>query len=127
VPRASNGIFLPAEAPHLFDAMPPRSKLAVAWSMTLAPVVLFIPAFMLAGMGPCSFSHPLVLVAALLLFIVLEVLSLPNFVTSARASGRAIVPMIGIGFALILLAVNAIVEYYVVAEYWAESQFTRLW
>jgi hypothetical protein len=107
--------------------MPARSKLAVAWGMTLAPIVLFVPAFMLAGMGPCSFSHPLVLVAALLLFIVLEILSLPNFVRSARATGQALGPMIGIGFALILLTVNAMLEYYVVAEYWAEAQFSRMW
>jgi hypothetical protein len=94
--------------------------------MTLAPIVLFVPAFLLAGMGPCSFSHPLVLVAALLLFVVLEILSLPNFVRSARVTGQAMVPMIGIGFALILLAINAMLEYYVVAEYWAEAQFTRM-
>jgi hypothetical protein len=106
--------------------MPVKSKLAVAWSMTLAPVVLFIPAFMLAGMGPCTFSHPLVLVLALLLFIVLELLSLPNFVRSARATGQAIGPMIGIGFALVLLAINAMLEYYLVAEYWAEAQFSRM-
>jgi hypothetical protein len=94
--------------------------------MTLAPVVLFIPAFMLAGMGPCTFSHPLVLVAALLLFIVLEILSLPNFVSSARATGQAVGPMIGIGFALLLLVVNLTLEYYVVAEYWADAQFSRM-
>ena len=94
--------------------------------MTLAPVVLFIPAFMLAGMGPCTFSHPLVLVVALLLFIVLEILSLPNFVRSARATGRAIGPMIGIGFALVLLAINAMLEYYLLAEYWAEARFARM-
>lgn len=122
MPRAGRGAF-----PEAFlNIMPARSKLAVAWSMTLAPVVLFIPAFMLAGMGPCSFSHPLVLVAALLLFIVLEILSLPNFISSARATGQAIGPMIGIGFALILLLVNATLEYYVVAEYWADAQFSRM-
>lgn len=106
--------------------MPAKSNLAVAWSLTLAPVILFVPAFMLAGLGPCSFSHPLVLVAALLLFIVLEIASLPNFVRSARATGRAVIPMIGIGIALVLLGMNAMLEYYLVAEYWAEAQFSRM-
>jgi uncharacterized membrane protein len=101
-----------------------KSQFALAWSLALAPIVLFIPAFALAGMGPCTFSHPLVLVVALLLFVILEIASLPNFVRSARATGRAWGAMIGIGLALVLLLVNAFLEYYVVAEYWADRQFS---
>jgi hypothetical protein len=57
---------------------------ATAWSLTLAPIILFLPAVILAGMGPCSFAHPLVLVIALLLFVGLEIAALPQFVRAAR-------------------------------------------
>lgn len=94
--------------------------------MTLSPIALFIPAFLLAGMGPCTFAHPFVMVVAFLVFIGLEVASLPRFVTAARATGRVTGAMVGMGFALLLLVLCATLEYYVVAEYWADSQFSRM-
>jgi len=95
-----------------------NSKYAAAWSLTLAPLFLFIPAFLLAGMGPCSFAHPLVMVAALLLFVGLEIAALPRFVRAARSVGKGALAMIGIGMALFLLFLSAVLEYYFVAEYW---------
>lgn len=103
--------------------MPLKSKYAIAWSLALAPILLFIPAFALAGMGPCTFSHPLVIVVAFLVFIVLEIAAFPRFVKAARASGKVISAMMGMGLALFLLVLCAVLEYYVVVEYWADSQF----
>jgi hypothetical protein len=100
-----------------------KSKFAIAWSLALAPILLFIPAFALAGMGPCTFSHPLVIVGAFLVFIALEIAALPRFVRAARASGKVIGAMMGMGLALFLLVLCTVLEYYVVAEYWADSQF----
>ena len=102
------------------------SKFAFAWLLTLSPFVLFVPAFMLAGMGPCTFAHPFIIVAAFLLFIVLELGALPCFVKSARASGRVTGAMIGMGLSLLLLVLNMALEYYAVAEYWADRQFGRM-
>jgi hypothetical protein len=96
--------------------MPVKPGFAIAWSLALAPILLFIPAFMLAGMGPCTFSQPLVLEMAFLLFIVLEIVSLPCFVKAARSSGRVIGAMMGMGLALSLMVLSAALEYYVVAE-----------
>ncbi len=97
--------------------MPVNSRFAVAWSLALAPVCLFIPAFLLAGMGPCSFSHPLVIVVAMLLFIGLEVAALPRFVKAARASGKAIPAMFGIPLALLLLILSVAFEFSIVTDY----------
>jgi hypothetical protein len=96
------------------------SQFAVAWMLALAPVVLFIPAFMLAGMGPCTFSHPWVIVAAFLLFIVLELAALPCFVKAARSAGKVLGAMIGMGLAILLLLLSVALEYYTVADYWAD-------
>lgn len=103
--------------------MPVKSRFALAWGLTLAPLLLFLPAFMLAGMGPCAFSHPLVMVLAFLLFVSVEIAALPQFVGAARASGKAIGAIIGIGLALFLLVTSVLLEYYMVAEYWVDSQF----
>jgi len=94
--------------------MPVKSKFVVPWVLALAPVLLFIPAVMLAGIGPCDFSHPSVLIIAFLIFIVLEAASLPRFVRAARATGRAIGAMIGMGLAVIVLFLSAVLEYYTV-------------
>ena len=101
-----------------------NSKYTVAWSFTLAPVLLFIPAFLLAGMGPCTFEHPFVIVTAFLLFIGLEMAALPRFVRAALSAGKAPVAMIGIGLALFLLVLSVALEYYFVAEYWADSSWS---
>jgi len=102
--------------------MPVNSRFAVAWSLALAPVCLFIPAFLLAGMGPCTYTHPLVIVGAFLLFICLELAALPRFVTAARSSGKAIGAMIGMGLALLLLVACIAFEYSAVTDYWSDMR-----
>lgn len=99
------------------------AKYATAWSLTLAPVLLFIPAVVLAGIGPCAVAHIEVLVIAFLLFVALEIAALPRFVRAARSVGKASLAMIGIAVALVLLVFSAVMEYYVAAEYWAERSF----
>ncbi len=99
------------------------AKYATAWSLTLAPVLLLIPAVMLAGIGPCAMAHPEVMVLAFLLFVGLEIAALPQYVRAARTVGKAPLAMVGIALALIILAFSAVMEYYVAAEYWAERSF----
>lgn len=99
------------------------TKYVAAWSLTLAPVLLFIPAVMLAGFGPCAVAHIEVLVIAFLLFAGLEIAALPQFVRAARITGKAPLAMIGIALALVIFVFSAVMEYYVVAEYWAERSF----
>lgn len=101
------------------------SNFAFAWTLTLSPFFLFIPAFLLAGMGPCSFSHPLVIVAAFLAFIVFEIAAFPCFVRSARSSGRVTGAMIGICLAFLLLVLSIAFEYNAVSDYWADQQFSE--
>ncbi len=103
--------------------MPLKSRFVVAWSLALTPVVLFIPALMLAGMGMCGFTEPLVPAVAFLMFIVVEVASIRCFVQAARSSGKAIGAIFGIGLAAILLVANATLEFWVTADYWAEAHF----
>ena len=100
-----------------------KSKFAVAWLLALSPLALFMPAFRLARMGAYSFSHPLVMVAAFLLFILLEVAALPCFVTSARVAGRVFSAMIGMGLSCILLLLSVALEFYTVSDYWADLKF----
>jgi hypothetical protein len=50
-----------------------KSRSALAWSLALGPIILFLPAFALAGMGPCAISHPLLMVVTSLLFACLEI------------------------------------------------------
>jgi hypothetical protein len=102
---------------------PGTSTFAMAWGMALAPLFLFIPAIMLAGMGPCAFAHPMVIVVAILLFIFLEIAALPCFVKAARAAGKVMGAMIGMGLTAVLLVLCVAMEYYAVAEYWADAQF----
>jgi len=92
------------------------SRFSTAWTLALSPLLLFIPAFMLAGMGPCTFSHPSVIVAAFLLFIALEVAALRCFVRAARSAGKGAVAMIGMALALLLLVLSAALEYYILME-----------
>lgn len=94
-----------------------KSNFAVAWSLALAPVFLFIPAFVLAGMGPCSFEHPFVMVSAFVLFIGLELAAVPCFVKAARSAGKAISAMFGIGLALLLLFFSVAFEFTIVGDY----------
>lgn len=95
------------------------SNYTTAWGLTLAPIVLFIPAFLLAGMGPCSFEHPIVMVMAFLLFVGLEVAALPRFVGAARSRGKVPVAIVGIAMALLLLVLNAVLGFYILSDYWA--------
>ena len=96
-----------------------RKKLAIAWLLALAPIVLFVPALALAGLGPCSFSHPQVMLAAFLLFVILEIAALPQFVRAVRAGASAVLAMIGMGLALFVAAFSATFGYYFLADYWA--------
>jgi len=100
-----------------------NSRFVVAWSLALTPVVLFIPVLMLAGMGMCGFTEPLVPAVAFLVFVVVEVASIRCFVQAARSSGKAIGAIFGIGLAAILLVANATLEFWVTADYWAEAHF----
>ena len=97
--------------------MPLKSKFAVAWALALAPILLFIPAIMLAGMGPCSYAHPFVMVSALALFVVLEMAAVPNFIRGARLAGRSISAIFGIGLALFLLVLSLAFEFLTVTDY----------
>jgi len=99
--------------------MPSPAKYRTAWGLTLAPIVLFIPALMLAGMGSCSFAHPSVLVIAFLFFVGLEIAAVPRFIRAARSAGKAPIAMIGIAMAFFFMVLSAVLEYYFVAEYWA--------
>ena len=94
-----------------------KSKFAVAWALALAPVFLFIPAIILAGMGPCSFVHPWVMVGAFMVFIGLELAAVPCFVNAARSAGKAISAMFGIGLALLLLFFSVAFEFTIVGDY----------
>lgn len=96
------------------------AKYAAAWSLTLAPVLLLIPALILAGVGPCAMAHPEVMLVASLLFVGLEVAALPRFVRAARTTGKAPLAMFGILVALAILVFSAVMEYYFAADYWAE-------
>ena len=102
---------------------PWSSRFAVAWTLPLAPVFLFIPAFWLAGMGPCAFSHPLVIIVSCLLFAGLEIAAVSCFVRASRSAGKVLVALIGIVFAVLLLALSLTLEYHLVADYWMEMHF----
>jgi hypothetical protein len=85
-----------------------------AWAMTLAPVLFFLPAFWLAGMGPCTFSHPAVMLIASLIFIGLEVAALRVFVRAFRFSFTVIA---GSGLAGLLLTASVYVGWMIVVEF----------
>ena len=67
--------------------------------MTLVPVVLFLPAFWLAGMGPCTFSHPVIMLVAAIAFVALEIAALWAFVRR----GFSLFTVAGIALAVLLL------------------------
>ena len=94
-----------------------KSRFAVAWALALAPLLLFIPAFMLAGMGLCTFSHPLVMVAAFAIFAMLELAAVSCFVRDARRAGESVPAIFGIGLALLPLAPSAAVGFLTVSDY----------
>jgi len=94
-----------------------KSNLGMAWALALAPLILFIPAIMLAGMGPCSYAHPFVMVAALAIFVGLEVAAVPVFIRNARRTGKSIPAMFGIGLALLLCVLSAAFEFLTVIDY----------
>jgi uncharacterized membrane protein YwzB len=103
--------------------MPAIARYASAWSLTLAPVLFFVPALMLAGMGPCGIAHPEVMAIAFLFFVALEVAALPRFLRAARTTGKAVLAIIGMAIALAILISSAVMGYYATAEYWAERSF----
>jgi hypothetical protein len=85
-----------------------------AWGVTLAPVLLFLPAFWLAGMGPCTFAHPTLMLIASLLFIGLEIAALTMFVRAFRLSFSVVA---GMGFAVLLLVGSVFLGYIMVTEF----------
>lgn len=99
------------------------ARYTTAWGLTLAPILLFIPALMLAGPGPCAMAHPEVMVVAFLLFVGLEIAAMPQFVRAARTAGKAPLAMIGIAVALVVLLFCAVMEYYVAADFLADLRF----
>jgi hypothetical protein len=92
-------------------------KFAVAWGLALAPIFLFVPAVMIAGMGPCSYAHPGVMIAAFAIFICSEIASVGLFVSDARHAGRVIPAIVGIGLALLLLVLSSAFGYLTAIDY----------
>jgi len=88
-----------------------------AWSFTLAPIVLFVPVIVLSGIGPCTYAHPFVMVAALAIFVVLELAAVPCFISDARRAGKSISAICGISVALLLLLLSAAFEFLTVTDY----------
>lgn len=97
--------------------MSATAKYATAFSLALAPVFLFIPAMVFAGMGPCTFAHPSIMVLAFLLFVGLEIAAVPRFVSAARSVGKAPLALVGIAIALFLLIFSAVFEFYFVSDF----------
>jgi uncharacterized membrane protein len=85
-----------------------------AWGIALAPALLFLPAFWLARMGPCTFSHPTVMLIASLIFIGLEIAALTMFVRAFRLSVSVVA---GIGFAVLLLVGSVFLGYIMATEF----------
>ena len=79
-----------------------------AYEMTLAPVVLFFPAFWLAGMGPCTFSHPIIMLIAAILFVTLEIAALRVFLRGFRFS---LFTAAGTGLAVFILFASLYLTY----------------
>ena len=65
------------------------AKYATAWSLTLAPVLLVIPAVLLAGIGPFAVAHIEVLVIAFLPFAGRKTAALPRLARAARRAGES--------------------------------------
>jgi hypothetical protein len=99
------------------------AKYAKAWSLTLAPILLFIPALMLAGMGSCAMAHPEVMVIAILLFMGFEIAAMPQFVRAAQSTGKAPLAIVGIVVALVIMVFSAVMGYYFAVDYWADRSF----
>ena len=97
--------------------MPRKAKSALGWGLAIAPVLLFIPAIMLAGMGPCGYARPWVMVAALAIFVVFELAAVPCFIRGARHAGKSVPAMFGISLALFLLVLSAAFEFLTVTDY----------
>jgi hypothetical protein len=97
--------------------MPRKAKFAVGWGLAIAPVPLFIPAIMLAGVGPCGYARPWVMVGALAVFVALELAAVPCFIRGARQAGKSVPAMFGIGLALFLLVLSAAFEFLTVTDY----------
>jgi hypothetical protein len=102
-----------------------KSKLLVAWALALSPILLYVPTLMVAGIGPCAVSHPLVMVIAFLLFVLFEIAAGWNFATLPRSSGWRVGAILGMATAVSLFALNVYFEYYVLQEYLVDLQFSR--
>jgi hypothetical protein len=91
-----------------------KGKLAVAWTLLPAPIILFIPAFALAGLGPCAFRYPLVMVVANALFAVMEGASLWFFAKNRPVS---IGPSCGLVLASIMIVLTISAELLLLTDY----------
>jgi len=76
--------------------------------------VLFIPAFALAGMGPCAFQYPLVMVVADALFVGMEGTALWFF---AKNRPISIAPCCGLALASMMLVLTICVDLLLVTDY----------
>ena len=93
--------------------MTAKKRLALAWAILPAPVVLFIPAFDLASRGPAASSYPLLIVLADALFVVMEGTAFWLFIKTRPVSlGSAVGSVLAVGMVALcvsigLLLVNA--------------------
>ena len=94
--------------------MTAKRKLAIAWTLLPAPIILFIPAFALAGMGPCAFQYPLVMVVADALFVGMEGTALWFF---AKNRPISIGPCCGLALASMMLVLTICVDLLLVTDY----------
>ena len=81
--------------------MTPDRKLAIAWTIVPAPVVLFFPAFVLGSRGPLAGTYPLVIVTANVLFALLECTALWLFIKRPLTIGRVVGCILSFGRAVI--------------------------
>jgi hypothetical protein len=82
--------------------------------VSLVPVLLFLPAFWLAGMGPCTFSHPTVMLIASFIFSGFEIAALTMFIRRFEFCFSALV---GSGLAMLLLAGSVFLGYIMLYEF----------
>jgi hypothetical protein len=91
-----------------------KRKLATAWTLLPAPIILFIPALALAGMGSCAFQYPLVIVVADVLYVGMEGTAIWLF---ARNRPISIGPSCGLVLASVMLVLTICVELLLVTNY----------
>jgi hypothetical protein len=91
-----------------------KRNLAIAWALLAAPVILFIPAFAIAGIGPCAFRYPKVIVVADALFAAMEGSALGLF---AKSRPTSIGTRVGCVLTFVMIVVTVLFELLLVADY----------